>query len=147
MKAIQDQRQVKTIQNYTYDEEDIPLISKQKEIFNELVDERLKEITELDKKVNYDDLIYKYKSNTKDIEFNQFDNTFSLLNKIRDGKISLTNAKKIKKNLKKILEKQKGETPNNIKNLNQAWKEVSKFFDDYSSMVFEAKNEFFKDYQ
>ena len=50
MKAIQDQRQVKTIQNYTYDEEDIPLISKQKEIFNELVDERLKEITELDKK-------------------------------------------------------------------------------------------------
>ena len=55
--------------------------------------------------------------------------------------------KKIKKNLKKILEKQKGETPNNIKNLNQARKEVSKFFDDYSSMVFEAKNEFFKDYQ
>ena len=55
--------------------------------------------------------------------------------------------KKIKKNLKKILEKQKGETPNNIKNLNQARKEVSKFFDDYSLMVFEAKNEFFKDYQ
>ena len=94
METIQDQGQVKTIQNYTYDEEDIPLISKQKEIFNELVDERLKEITELDKKFNYDDLIYKYKSNTKDVEFNQFGNTFSLLNKIRDGKISLTNAKK-----------------------------------------------------
>ena len=147
METIQDQGQVKTIQNYTYDEEDIPLISKQKEIFNELVDERLKEITELDKKVNYDDLIYKYKSNTKDVEFNQFGNTFSLLNKIRDGKISLTNAKKDQGKFEKILDKQKGETPNNIKNLNQARKEVSKFFDDYSSMVFEAKNEFFKDYQ
>ena len=38
-----------------------PLISKQKEIFNKLADERLDEITELDKKVNLDNLIYKYK--------------------------------------------------------------------------------------
>ena len=58
IKAIQDQGQVKTIKKYTYDDEDTPLISKQKEIFNEPADERLKKITELDKKVNYDDLIY-----------------------------------------------------------------------------------------
>ena len=42
IKAIQDQRQVKTIKNYSYDDEDTPFISKQKEIFNELVDERRK---------------------------------------------------------------------------------------------------------
>ena len=41
IKAIQDQGQVKTIKKYTYDDEDTPLISKQKEIFNELADERL----------------------------------------------------------------------------------------------------------
>ena len=50
IKAIQDQGQVKTIKKYIYDNEDTPLISKQKEIFNELVDERFEEITDLDKK-------------------------------------------------------------------------------------------------
>ena len=52
IKAIQDQGHVKTIKKYDYDDEDSPLISKQKEIFNELADERLKKITELDEKVN-----------------------------------------------------------------------------------------------
>ena len=50
IKAIQDQGQVKTIKKYIYDNEDTPLISKQKEIFNELVDESFQEITDLDKK-------------------------------------------------------------------------------------------------
>ena len=38
IKAIQDQGQLKTIKKYDYDSEDTPFISKQKEIFNELVD-------------------------------------------------------------------------------------------------------------
>ena len=41
IKAIQDQFKFKTIKKYAYDAEDAPLISKQKEIFNELVEERL----------------------------------------------------------------------------------------------------------
>ena len=48
-----------TIKKYTYDPNDTPFISKQKEIFNKLVDERLEKITDLDKKVNRDDLIYR----------------------------------------------------------------------------------------
>ena len=36
IKAIQDQGQVKTIKKYTYDAENTPLSSTQKEIFNEL---------------------------------------------------------------------------------------------------------------
>ena len=40
IKAIKDQEQVETIKKYDYDAEDTPLISKQKEIFNELIDER-----------------------------------------------------------------------------------------------------------
>ena len=43
IKAIQDQGHVKTIKEYDYDAEDSPLISKQKETFNKLADERLKE--------------------------------------------------------------------------------------------------------
>ena len=40
VKAIQDQGQLKTIKKYAYDVEDTPFISKQKETFNEIVDER-----------------------------------------------------------------------------------------------------------
>ena len=47
---IQDQGRIKTIKKFNYDDEDTPLISKQKEIFNKLANERLKKITELDKK-------------------------------------------------------------------------------------------------
>ena len=50
IKTIQDQGQVKTIKKYTFDDKDTPLISKQKEIFNELVDERFEKIVDLDKK-------------------------------------------------------------------------------------------------
>ena len=38
IKAIQDKEKVKTIKKYSYDSENTPFISKQKEIFNELVD-------------------------------------------------------------------------------------------------------------
>ena len=72
---------------------DSPLILKQKEIFNELVNEGLDEVTELDKKVNPDYLIYKYKGPTADVKFNKFDNTLSLTDKIRKGEISLADAK------------------------------------------------------
>ena len=78
------------------------MIPKQKEICNELVDERLEEITKLDKNVNQDDLIYRYKGPTADAKFNKFDNAFSFLNKLREGKISLADAKRIKQNLDQI---------------------------------------------
>ena len=50
IKAIKYQGKLKTIRKYDYDDEDTPFISKQKEIFNELVDERLERINDLDKK-------------------------------------------------------------------------------------------------
>ena len=57
IKAIENQEKAETIKKYTYDHEHSPLISKQKEIFNELANKRLEKITKLDKKVNTDDLI------------------------------------------------------------------------------------------
>ena len=65
------------------------MISKQKEIFNELVDERHEKVTDLDKKVNNDDLIYRYKGNTAYAKFDKFDNTLNIINKIQNGEISL----------------------------------------------------------
>ena len=81
--AIQDQGQVKTIKKYTYAAENTSSISKQKEIFNELVDERLEKILNLDEKVNSDGLIYRYKGNTADEKIDNFDNAVRIINKIK----------------------------------------------------------------
>ena len=70
------------------------MISKQKELFNKLADEKLEGITKLDKKVNPDDLIHRFKGTTADGKFNEFNNALNLLNKIREGEIRLANTKK-----------------------------------------------------
>ena len=112
IKVIQDQGQVKTIKKYDYDAEDTPFISKQKEIFNELVDERLEKITDLDKKVNSDDLIYRYKGNTADVKFDEFDNALNIINKIQNGEIDLANVKNNQEKFKSYLGEIKKETKN-----------------------------------
>ena len=84
IKSIQDQGQVKTIKKYAKDAKDTPLISKQKEIFNELVHERLKKITDLDKKkVDSDGLLCRHKGRTADAKFDEFDNARGIRNKIK----------------------------------------------------------------
>ena len=83
---------------------------------------------------------YKYKGKTAKAEFDKFDNAFSFLNKIRDGKINLTDAKKDKKDFEKDLGEIKKGNPlkklkeqkralHNINLLNKARKEVINFFD------------------
>ena len=96
IKAIQNQGQVKTIKKYTHYDEDSPLVSKQKEIFNKLVDERLDEITKLDEKVNHDDLIYRYKGKTPDEKFDKYDNALNLIDEIKNGETKLAEAKMIR---------------------------------------------------
>ena len=89
------------------------MISKQKEIFNKLVDERLEEIVDLDKKVNSDNLIYRYKDNTADAKFDKLDNALHVISKIKNGEISLADVKNNEAKFKSDLgEIKKG---NNIK--------------------------------
>ena len=149
IKAIHNQKRVKTIKKYASDDEDSPWISKQNEIFNELADNRLHEITELDKKVNLDDLIYRYKGNTANEEFDKYDNALDPIDEIRNGEIKLPEVKNNENNLKinlseiKIGGKKSKEQRNTIykiKMLYKARKEAIKFFDDYSLMISEAKN-------
>ena len=75
---------------YSYDDADTPFISKQKEIFNKLADQRNKRITGLDEKVNRDNLIDRYKGNTPDLSFKEFDNALDIIDKIRKGEITLS---------------------------------------------------------
>ena len=69
------------------------MILKQKEIFNKVANERVEEMTELYKKVNSDDAICRFKGRTPDGKFDGYDNPFDLLDKIREGRIKLSNAR------------------------------------------------------
>ena len=91
------------IKKYTYDPNDTPFISKRKELFNKLVDEKLEKITDLDKRVNRDDLIYRYKGKLTDTKFDEFDNALSIINKIRDGKKDLAEVKNNQQDFKLYL--------------------------------------------
>ena len=93
IKAIPDKGQIKKIKKHAHDVEDTLFISKLKEIFNRLAGQRLKKITDLDERVNRDDLIYQYKGNTDDLKFDEFDNALGVINKIQDGKMDLSDAK------------------------------------------------------
>ena len=86
--------------------------SQSKKIFNKLADKRFNEITELDKKVNLDYLIYRYKDNTPNEEFNTYDNALDLVNKIKNGEIKLAEAKNNQINFKSNLSEIKEEVKN-----------------------------------
>ena len=119
-------------------------INLKKEILNALGDKRLEEIINLDKKVNSDDLICRCKCNTADEKFDQFDNAFTFLDKIRYGKTGLADAKydeeefrsnqnEIKNGTKNIKEQK-----NNLYNIEMLYKARNsfiEFFYDYSSVV------------
>ena len=83
IKAIQDKKPIKSIEKFTNDINDSPIVLKEKEIYNKLTEESLEKINNLDKSVDINKLVFKYKGNTSDEDFSKFDN--DLINKIRDG--------------------------------------------------------------
>ena len=93
VKAIQDKRPIKSIEKFTYDINDSPIVLKEKEMYNRLTEESFDKINNLEKSVDTNKLVCKYKGNTADEDFSKFDNTFYLINKVRDGEISLNEAK------------------------------------------------------
>ena len=62
---------------------------RQKEIYHELTEEKKTEIKNLGNSVDKNKLIYKYKGNTFDVDFNECIGTIYLINKIKDGDLSL----------------------------------------------------------
>ena len=71
------------------------------------MDERLEKITDLDERVNNDDLIYRYKGNIADAKFDEFDNALDIVNKIREDKTELADVKNNQQKLKSSLGKRK----------------------------------------
>ena len=105
------------------------MISKEEEIFNELVDERLEKITDLDKNFNSDDLIYRCKSKPADVKFDEFDNDFDIIDEIRDSKIELADVTNNQEKFKSYLKK------------NEKRKEKHKSIKHFIEMLYKARNE------
>ena len=93
IKAIQDKSPIKSIKKLTYDTNDGPIVLKEKEIYNKLTEENFEKINSLDKNVDIDKLVFEYKGNNPDEDLSKFDNALNLIDKIRDGEISLSEAK------------------------------------------------------
>ena len=92
VRAIQDKDFNKSIEKF--DSDDDLTILRQKELYNELTEDKKTEIKNLDNSVDrYEDkLIYKYKGNTSDIDFIVYYGAIDLINKMKDGDISLKKA-------------------------------------------------------
>ena len=56
----------------------------------------LDDTTEIDKKVNRDELIYWYEGKFPDEKINTFDNALDLIDKIKNGEIKLVESKIVK---------------------------------------------------
>ena len=136
IKAIQDNKQLQLTNDYDY--KDKLLISREIEIFKDIYNKRLDKIEELNNRIDYDNLKYVVEKSGVKKDSTEYD--------IKKGKISIQEAKDKQENyynyLKKIRKGNKSanqkRTLANINILFNARDNAIKFYEDYSSMIFEA---------
>ena len=145
VKAIQDNNQLVSINKGDY--KDKLLLSKEREIFKDISNKRLNKIEELNNKINYDGLYYVVLSKDMEYNFSIEKDPINLLKAIKDGEISLKEARDrqrnylqylniIRKGHKNSVQKR---TLSNIENHFNAREKAIKFIEDYGSMVLEAR--------
>ena len=144
IKAIQDNKKQLISDN---DYKDKLLISKEREIFKDISNKRLDKIEELDHKIDGNNLKYVVEKRGVEYDFNKIKGPITLLNDIKEGKISLEKAKEKEKDYHNYLNTiGRGNKSANQKralaNINiyyNARDNAIKFIEDYSSMIPEAK--------
>ena len=144
IKATQDNKQ-QLISDDDY--KDKLLISKEREIFKHTYNKRLDKIEELDNKIDYNNLKYVVESSGHEYRFNKIEDPVTFLNKIKNGEISLKEAKDQQQNYYNYLNTIRKGNKNanqkrisaNINILFNARDNAIKFIEDYSSMTLEAK--------
>ena len=123
------------------------MLSKEREIFQDISNKKLNKIEELANKIDYDDLDYVVLSKDMEYNFSIEKDPISLLKAIKDGEISLKEARDRQKNYLQYLNiVRKGQknsvqkrTLSNIENHFNAREKAIKFFEEYSTMVLEAR--------
>ena len=143
IKAIQDNRKQLISDDYYKNK---LLISKEREIFKNIYNKRLK-LEELNNKIDYDNLKYVVERSGDKYNFNKVEDPITLLNDIKKGKISLEEAKEQQKEYYNYLNTIRRGNKNasqkrTLANINihyNARNCAIKFIEDYSSMITEAK--------
>ena len=149
IKAIQDNKQLQLTNDYDY--KDKLLISREAEVFKDIYNKRLDKLEELNK-IDYDNLKYVLekggaKKDSIEYNFSKIKDPITFLNEIKKCKISIQEEKDKQENyynyLKKIRKGNKSanqkRTLANINVLFNGRDSAIKFYEDYSSMIFEAR--------
>ena len=84
IKAIQDNKPLVGIDNDDY--KDKLLLSKEREIFKDIYNERLDKLEELNNKIDYNNLNYVSLSSGDEYNFNKLDDPLTFLNNIKKVK-------------------------------------------------------------
>ena len=143
VKAIQDNKQLINKDDY----KDKLLFSKEREIFKDIYNKRLDKIEAMNNEIDYDDLDYAVLKSNMEYNFSIEKDPISFLNTIKEGEISLEEAKNRQKNYLHYLNIiRKGyknaslkKTLSNIENHFNARESAIKLIEDYGSMNLEAK--------
>ena len=146
-KAIQDNQLVNININKDVNYKDRLLLSKEREILKDIYNKRLDEIEEMNNEIDYDDLDYVILKKNMEYNFSIEKDPICLLNDIKNGEMSLKEAKSRQKNYLHYLNIiRKGNknsvqktTLSNIENHFNARESAIKFIEDYGFMILEAK--------
>ena len=147
VEAIQDNKQLVNININKDDYKDKLLLSKEREIIKDISNKKLNKIEEINNEIDYDDLDYVILSKDMEYNFSIEKDPISLLKAIKDGEISLKEARYrqenyihylniIRKGYKNSVQKR---TLSNFENHFNARERAIKFIEDYGSMVLEAR--------
>ena len=96
VEAIQDNKQLVNINKDDY--KDRLLLSKERQIFKDISNKKLNKIEEMDNKIDYDDLDYVILSKDMEYNFSIEKDPISLLKAIKDGEITLKEARDRQRN-------------------------------------------------
>ena len=89
--------------DFNIDRDSIP-IEVQKKWFNELVEERSSKFRSLERRINLDNLIYKYKTEGRSLkDFRNYQNPIELFKHLRGGNVNPKKVLKIRNNFKSDL--------------------------------------------
>ena len=143
VKAIQDNKQLVNKDDY----KDKLLLSKEREIFKDIYNKRLDKIEELSNKIDYNDLKYVTINSNATHNFSNIIDPITFPNEIKNGKVSLEEAKNIQQYYLEYLNiirkgnknAEQRKTLANINILYNARNNATKFIEDYGSMILEAK--------
>ena len=146
VEAIQNNKQLVNINKDDY--KDKILLSKERKIFKDISNKKLNKIEELNNKIDYDDLDYVVLSRDMEYNFSIEKDPISLLKAIKDGEISLKEARDKQKNYLQYLNIIRKGHKNSVQKkpyqilkiiLMQERERAIKYFEEYSTMVLEAR--------